>query len=169
VKILFSLGNFGFLRNFEPALRLLAERGHEIHLVADRKDSVGGTKTLDLLRRDYPDRIRHSYAPSRKESFWLPLATQLRLTLDCWRYLDPRYDHSPSLRARGASQAPRLASSLARWPVLGSAAGLAMMRRAVRSFERAIPHGDTVETWLREQNPDCAAADAAPLFRIVCR
>ena len=64
MKILFSVGNFGFLRNFEPALRLLAERGHDLHLLAERKDSVGGTKTLELLLRDYPDRIRYSYAPT---------------------------------------------------------------------------------------------------------
>ena len=100
MKILFSLGSFGFLRNFEPALRLMAAHGHQLHLVADRKDSVGGTKTLDRLVHDFPDQVRYSYAPSRKDSRWLPLATQLRLSLDYWRYLDPRYDHSPSLRAR---------------------------------------------------------------------
>ena len=41
MKIVFCVGSFGFLRNFEPALRLLAERGHQLYLVADRKDRVG--------------------------------------------------------------------------------------------------------------------------------
>ncbi|MEQ1574547.1 MAG: hypothetical protein ABL993_09905 [Vicinamibacterales bacterium] len=154
MKILFSLGNFGFLRNFEPALRLLAARGHDIHLVAERRDSVGGTKTLDLLLRDHPDRIRYSYAPSRKDAFWLPLSTQLRLTLDYWRYLHPRYDQSPSLRARGASQAPRLASTIARMPLVGSASGLAALGRLVRTIERGVPHGDAVESFLRAEKPD---------------
>src|ERR1700745_3808531 len=120
MKILFSLGSFGFLRNFEPAVRLLAQRGHDLHLLAERKDSVGGIRTLELLERYYPERIRHSYARFHKESAWQPLATQLRLTLDYWRYLDPRYDESPSLRARGASQAPRLAWALTRPGVIGS-------------------------------------------------
>jgi hypothetical protein len=154
MKILFSLGSFGFLRNFEPALRRLAERGHDIHLVAERKDSVGGTKTLDLLRHDYPDRIRHSDAPPRKDAFWQPLATQLRLTQDYWRYLDPRYDHSPSLRARGASQAPPLAGTLLKVPMLGSQRGLGMMRAIARTLERAVPHGDAVESFLRNERPD---------------
>ena len=70
LKILFSVGSFGFLRNFEHALRLLAERGHDLYLVADRKDSVGGIRTLDGLERDYPNRIRHSYMPARKDSLW---------------------------------------------------------------------------------------------------
>ena len=132
MKILFSVGNFGFLRNFEPALRLLAERGHDVHLVADRKDSVGGTKTLDLLERDYQGRIRHSYMPSRRDSLWQPLATQLRLSLDYWRYLDPRYDHSPSLRGRGASQAPGLASTLTAPRFMRSASALRLLRTVTR-------------------------------------
>ena len=66
MRILFSLGSFGFLRNFEPALRALAERGHDLHLVADRKDAVGGVRTLERLEADYPARFSHAYAPSRK-------------------------------------------------------------------------------------------------------
>ena len=154
MRILFSVGSFGFLRNFEPALRLLAERGHDLHLMADRKDSVGGTKTLDLLLRDYPDRIRHSYAPARKDSMWQPLATQLRLTLDYWRYLDPRYDHSPSLRARGSSQAPALASRLTRSSLMRSRPALRAMRAVVSTLEHAAPHGHRIEAFLRKEKPD---------------
>ena len=154
MNILFSVGSFGFLRNFEPALRLLAERGHTLHLIAERKDSVGGTKTLDRLVQDYPDRVRFSYAPGRKDSVWQPLATQLRLTLDYWRYLDARYDHSPSLRARGASQAPRLASALTRPAFMRSSVVLRAMRRVVRTLERAMPHDHRIESLLRKEKPD---------------
>ena len=154
MKILFSLGSFGFLRNFEPAVRLLAQHGHDIHLVADRKDNVGGIKTLELLERDFPPRIRHSYARSPKDARWLPFAQQLRLTLDYWRYLDRRYDESPSLRARGASQAPALASSLASAPLCSSPAGLAAMRRIVRFLERAMPSNGAAAAFLRKEQPD---------------
>jgi hypothetical protein len=76
MKILFSIGNFGFPQYFEPALRLLAERGHDLHPVAERKDSVGGNKTLDLLEETYPERIRFSYASSRKDAVWQTQAAQ---------------------------------------------------------------------------------------------
>ena len=154
MKILFSLGNFGFLRNFEPAIRLLAERGHDLHLVADRKDSVGGTKTLDLLIRDFPDRIQSSYMPSRKDALWQPLGTQLRLSLDYWRYLDPRYDHSPSLRARGAAMAPSIASAITAPRFVRSPKGLHFLRRTVRALERTVPHSDRVEDFLKREAPD---------------
>lgn len=154
MKILFSIGNFGFLRNFEAAIRGLAEQGHDLYLVADRKDSVGATKTLDLLVGEYPDRIRHGFMPSRKDALWQPLATQLRLSLDYWRYLDARYDHAPSLRARGESQAPKLASTLVRPRLLRRSAGLSVLRAVTRRLERALPPSGAVEAFLKAEAPD---------------
>src|SRR5262252_10328410 len=47
--------------------------------------------------------------PPRSTLF--PYTTLFRSTLDYWRYLDPRYDESPSLRARGDRKSTRLNSS----------------------------------------------------------
>jgi hypothetical protein len=154
VRILFSVNNLGFLRNFEPALHLLASHGHDIHVVADRKDSVGGGRTLENLQRAYPDRVRLAEAPGRKEAFWQPLAVQLRLCLDYWRYLDRRYDRSPSLRDRAARQGPAFARRLPRVPVIGSRPAMRLWQRLFRLFERAMPPGNTLERFLREQKPD---------------
>ena len=154
MRILFSVSNFGFLRNFEPALRELAARGHDLHLLADRRDSVGGLRTVENLQRAYPERVTHAYAPSRKDAFWQPLAVYLRLCLDYWRYLDPRYDQSPSLRRRAAGQAPPFASRLPRWPVVGSRAVMPLWRALFHWMERAMPVPPAVEAVLREQRPD---------------
>jgi hypothetical protein len=154
VRVLFSVNNFGFLRNFEPALRLLAARGHQLHLVAERKDSVGGMKTIENLQSAHPDRITWSYAPGRKDAIWGPLAVQVRLCLDYWRYLDPRYDGSPSLRARAARQAPPLASRLPGWPLVGSRPAMRAWQALFRAIERAMPPGDAVERFLRDARPD---------------
>jgi hypothetical protein len=153
MRLLFSLGSFGFLRNFEPALRLLAERGHEVHLVAERQDSVGGMCTVEALERDYAGRVTHAYA-GRRSSPWHTLAATLRLSLDYWRYLDPRYVKSPTLRARAARQAPRLAVSLPRWPIVGAPAAMRVWRRLVAWLERAVPPADATRRLLRAQQPD---------------
>ena len=42
MKILFSVLHFGLLRNFEAVIEQLAERGHEILIVADEPDEFGG-------------------------------------------------------------------------------------------------------------------------------
>ena len=154
MRLLFSLGSFGFLRNFEPALRLLAERGHDLHLVAERKDSVGGTRTLDALVRDYPGRVTHEYATGRNNSSWQTLGASLRLSLDYWRYLDARYDHAPSLRARAERQAPALAARLPGLPLAGAPSAMRVWQRLVRWLERAIPPGEAAERLLRERRPD---------------
>jgi hypothetical protein len=154
VRILFSVNNFGFLRNFEPALRELAARGHDVHLLAERRDAVGGTRTIENLQRAHPERVTWSYAPSRKAEFWQPLATQLRLCLDAWRYLDPRWDQALSLRARAARQAPAFASRLAGTPVLGSAVAMRVWRGLFRAAERAMPAGEVAERVLGELKPD---------------
>jgi hypothetical protein len=154
VRILFSVNNFGFLRNFEPALRELAARGHDIHLLAERKDSVGGTRTIDNLLRVHPDRITFSYAPGRKEDYWQSLAIQVRLCLDYWRYLDARYDESPSLRARAARQAPAFASRLPRLSLVGSRLAMRGWDGLFRAIERTMPPGETATRVLAEQRPD---------------
>jgi hypothetical protein len=154
MRILFSVNNFGFLRNFEPALRELAARGHDIHLLAERKDSVGGTRTIDNLVRSHPDRITFSYAPGRKEEPWQSLAVQVRLCLDYWRYLDSRYDESPSLRARAARQAPAFASRLPQLPIVGSRPAMRGWDRLFRAIERTMPPGDTATLVLAEHRPD---------------
>ena len=154
VRILFSVSHFGFLRNFEPALRLLAERGHTVHLLADRQDRLGGTRTIDNLTAVVPGAFTFGYAPSRKNDAFHLLAIQLRLCLDYWRYLEPRYDQAASLRARAARQAPALAVRLAAWPGVRSRLGLRMLRAAGRRLERALPYGRVPEEVLREQHPD---------------
>ena len=154
MRLLFSVNHPGFLRNFEPALRQLAARGHHLHLLAERHDIWGGTRTIDNLVREYPDRITFSYGKSRKEELWPPLAMQVRLCLDYWRYLDPRYDDSPSLRKRAALLAPRFASTIPRLAVIGSRPAMRLWQRIFTAVERALPPGATVEGVLREHQPD---------------
>jgi hypothetical protein len=154
MRLFFSVNNFGFLRNFEPALRRLASRGHQIHLVADRGDSVGGIRTVENLERDYPGQVTHAYGPSRKDEFWQSLAVQVRLCLDYWRYLDPRYDRSPSLRSRAAQQAPAFASRVPRWPIVGSRTVMRGWKALFRAVERAMPAPASVSRLLSDWRPD---------------
>ena len=153
MRVLFSVGSFGFLRNFEPALRLLAERGHDLHIVAERRDKVGGNRIVEALERDYPGRITFGYAASRKSSPRQAFGLALRSALDGWRYLDRRYDRSPTLRARAERQAPRIAALVARTPLVGRLA-VRVARPLVRRLERWISPIDAAERFLRDPRPD---------------
>lgn len=154
MKILFATSHFGFLRNFEFAIRALVSRGHTFRLVADRNDSLGGLRMIERLAADFPQAISAVQGPKIKDTRWEPLGRTLRLTLDYWRYRHPRFADSPKLTARAASHAPRLASTLANLPVLGSRRGLRTMAAAVGALERSLPVTPDVVRLLDAERPD---------------
>jgi hypothetical protein len=154
VTLLFSTSHFGFLRNFEFAISELARRGHRVRLLADRRDALGGQRMVERLQADFPGHVTVGSAPKLKEATWQPLGAALRLSQDCWRYLGPRYDASPRLRARAVAQAPDAASALARVPLLGNPTTLRALRRGVHALERSLPVAPEVLSLLAEAQPD---------------
>jgi len=153
MKILFSATHFGFLRNFQSTIRVLAEQGHTLHLLAERRDAIDGQKMADLLVADHPS-ITLELLPSSRHRLWYALATGVRASLDYWRYLDERWDQAESLRARAAEQAPPFALAVVHMPILRSRAGLAMLVRLFRTIERVLlPPGEIADVF-RRINPD---------------
>lgn len=164
MKVLFSVSSFGFLRNFQSTLRLLAERGHQIHLIAERTDAIDGQKMVDALRADHPD-IQYDFVPSSRHRLWYALGTGVRAALDYWRYLDARWDHSPKLRRRAEEQAPAFAVAMARMPVVGTGVGLAMLTRMCHAIDRMLPAPGEVTDLLRRVAPDVLLLTPLLYFR----
>ena len=144
MKILFSTGHFGFLRNFASTLRLLGDRGHQVHLVADRRDQTEGQRMVESLTADYAG-LSAEVLPYSKQRVWYPLATGLRATLDYWRYLRPEYHEGSEVRARARRQAPGAAHAVR---------GLRAGRGLVRRIERALPLRPEVEALFDRVAPD---------------
>ena len=154
MKILFATAHFGFLRNFESGLNALAERGHRIHLTADRRDNLGGMRTIERLAAAHPDAFTWSVVPPPKTHVWRALGTVLRLSLDYWRYLDARYDQAPALRARAARQIPPVAAPLAQGPLARIGTVRRMLTPVLRAFERVLPASPHADQILDEATPD---------------
>jgi hypothetical protein len=164
MKILFSVSSFGFLRNFQSTIRLLADRGHRIHLIAERTDAIDGQKMVDSLRADHPS-IEYEFVPSSRHRLWYALGTGVRAALDYWRYLDARWDHSPKLRRRAAEQAPAFAVALAKLPILGTRAGLAVLMRLFHAIDRGMPPPGEVTDLFRRIQPDLMLLTPLLYFR----
>src|SRR5688500_10126869 len=164
MKILFSVSSFGFLRNFQSTIRLLAERGHAIHLIAERTDAIDGQKMVDGLRADHPS-IEYEFVPSSRHRLWYALGTGVRAALDYWRYLDARWDHAPKLRWRAAEQAPAFAVTLAKLPILGTRAGLAVLMRLFHAIDRVMPPPGEVTDLFRRIQPDLMLLTPLLYFR----
>jgi hypothetical protein len=164
MKVLFSASSFGFLRNFQSSIRLLAEHGHQIHLIAERTDAIDGTKMVEGLQADYPS-IQAELVPSSRHRLWYALGTGVRASLDYWRYLDPRWDGAPKLRRRAAEQAPALAVALAQLPVLRTRTGLALLQRLFHAIDRVLPPPDEVSALFRRVQPDVLLLTPLLYFR----
>jgi hypothetical protein len=164
MKILFSASSFGFLRNFQSTIRLLAERGHQLHLIAERTDAIDGEKMVASLRADHPS-IEYEFVPSSRHRLWYALGTGVRAALDYWRYLDPRWDRAPKLRGRAAEQAPAFAVSVARMPLLGTRVALAVFRGIFHAIDRVLPPPGEVTDTFRRIQPDIILLTPLLYFR----
>ena len=152
MKVVFSALHFASFRNFESVVRALAERGHQVHLMADETERFGGQALVERLAAQYPN-VTWGWTPSPAEEPWFPFAQKVRLALDYVRYLDPRYADAPKLRLRNIERTPRLV----RWLTSGAGSlfvGHRSLAGALKWFERAMPQSSAIERYLAEQRPD---------------
>jgi hypothetical protein len=148
MRILFAISHLGFLRNFESTLALLAERGHVVHVVSDRRSEgvTDGTPIVERLTARFPEAFTWETVPPDKRDKWYALSSGVRESLNYWRYLSPAFADAPDLRARGATQAPKLVVWLSALPLLRSQPGLTAATAMFRAVERATPVRPEIET-----------------------
>ena len=152
MKVVFSALHFASFRNFESVVHTLAERGHQVHLMADESERFGGQALVERLAAQYPT-VTWGWTPSPAEEPWFPFAQKVRLALDYVRYLDPRYADAPKLRLRNIERAPRIV----RWLTAGFGSMLVGHRplaRILKWFERTMPRSEAIEQYLEAQRPD---------------
>ena len=94
MRILFVVNRMAHVRHFDRAVRLLADRGHEV-LLASQDDDVD----LRGVLAGHP-RITATAAPRNRADEWAAAATALRRARDYIRYLHPRYSSAHLLRSR---------------------------------------------------------------------
>lgn len=94
MRILFILNRMAHVRHFDRAVRLLADRGHDICL-ASQDDDV---QLRGVVARQ--PRITAVVGPRNRGDDWVAAATMLRRTRDYIRYLHPRYESARLLRNR---------------------------------------------------------------------
>ena len=153
LKILFSALHLAYFRNFESVIVDLAERGHDVHLIADEAEALGGQQLADRLAASSP-RVRWDWAPAVARERWFPVAQKLRHALDYVRFLEPRYDASTKLRLRTEERAPRVL----RWIAAAPGLRFTPLRRALAAvlmqLERLMPVSETATAFLRAEAPD---------------
>ena len=108
---------------------------------------------VERIAARYPN-VTLADVPNRHAGAWSELARHLRLGIDYFRFLDPRYAKTVHLRRRVQNRAPHIVvgvagSRLGSW--LGGPAGI---HRILRFLERGIPAAKAVEHFLASHAPD---------------
>lgn len=155
-RILFVMYQSRYTRLFEAMIGLLAQRGHRVHLAFEAADGHETTRrATDLVGSLCVAHPNVTAGPARcRDDRWLDLGLSLGRSIDFLRYLSAAYERSPKLRARAQREAPRLVVALSRLPLVRSPRGLALLDRALRRLERAIPDSPAIDEFIRSQAPD---------------
>src|SRR4029079_7310847 len=155
VRILMFMAHPGHARNFESTLRLLCERGHEVHIAVDRaakKRLPGTAKLLEQLVDEHP-KLTWGTVPKRQDADWAPVGLGYRASLDYLRFADPAFVQPDKIRERAGRPVPVLAKWTASGPTRSPRA-LKLMRRVLCTAERAVPVSPEIVDFVRTQNPD---------------
>jgi hypothetical protein len=152
VKILFFMRSTIYVRNFESTLRLLAERGHDVQIVAE-PHLEESNDLVARLNREHP-RITHTRPPLFPFSAWSYLGRELRRGIDYLRYLGPEYAGAPKLRGRAERTAPDFVVAALERPLMDTPAGHAVLATVLRWCDRAIPRQPAIDAFIAENAPD---------------
>jgi hypothetical protein len=147
VRVLFIARHFTYFRNFDSVVAQLAERGHDVHLVADRDEEQGGRELVAALSARYPS-VTVGETPIRAIGRYTRLSRALRLGLDYLRYSDPRYAAMPKIRQRAYDRTPAFVLALSRLP------GRQVITWALERLEEAVPAQPGIEEFIAAQRPD---------------
>jgi hypothetical protein len=152
VRVLFSMRHLGSLRMYESVLRALAAEGHDIEILASRRDTIGSGVDPEKLLGDLP-RIRwrwEEFHPDR----WSELAAAVRIWLDYLRYFEPRYADAPRLRMRVGEYVPPTLRRITRWLPFRVEPGRRALVALLRAVERALPRQQELDALMRDSDAD---------------
>ncbi len=140
---------------YEPVIRELAGRGHDMHLAVSRAETLGWEQTLQSVLVDHPNITWSWLSPSPlSSSIWFELAKTIRIWAGYLRYFEPEYADAPRLKERAEQGVPPGLVRLSARPIFRKARNRQRLLRLLRLVERTVPPVPEVQQALREYNPD---------------
>ena len=153
LKIVFSMRHLGSFRMYELAVRLLASRGHRVHIMIDRGERLGWHEALEQVIAQCPT-VTWGWSAPQHRTVWFEFSRMVRIWLDYLRYFSPVYAAAPILRRRAAERMPQaLVRITHRWPFAGDR-GVRRLRRVLGAIERAVPPARELDEAIAAERPD---------------
>ncbi len=170
LRILLYLTHGGYMRVYAPVVRLLAERGHAVHVAFTQIDRQPGGVALVRRMSDLHAEVTYGRAPRRSPlDGWAAVAWLVRGVGDLARYAHPRYARAQALRDRMGSKVEGHVRTAAGFDPVSRRIALRRVRllcaridagrsertiRAAARLERAIPVSRRVRRFVARSSPD---------------
>jgi hypothetical protein len=155
MRIFFSMQHLGSFLVYEPVVRELAARGHELHLAVTRSETLGWETTLEAVLRDHPRITWGWLSPTpATNAFWFELSKTIRIWAGYLRYFDPEYASAPKLKSRAEDGVPPRLARLSNRPLFEKPQHRRRLLAFLRLLERAMPPVPEIQHALRDYHPD---------------
>ena len=164
MKILFSAAHFGYFRNFELAITVLAERGHRVHLAADEPESIGGLALVERLAARYPG-VTFGFGPSLDDAPWFRLARKLRAASDYVRFHEEEFTSFRKTRLTLRERIPHAVLHVMDGRLGRSQPARRALAVALRAAEAAMPISDVSRAFVEEHDPDVVLVASVTAWR----
>ena len=144
----------GSIRLFDSVVRLLLERGHDLHLSLERSDEHGPVELAWLEELGAHNGFSYQVAGAIRGDRWYKPAKSVREALDYLRWIGPEFADMPYFQRRAEGRSPGFVRSVSRHRLLRTTPALRLLRAVIEAIDRAMPVGREVRSMLRARRPD---------------
>jgi len=153
LRVVLLLRSLGYVRLFDPVIRGLLARGHEVHLLHER-DAYTGPERAWLLALEEEPGFTWTLTTTLYQGGWAALAKLLRRSADYVHFLGPGFRGAEALVGRAESRAHPHVRRLLRLRVLRLEPVRSRVARLLDLVERALPRSRELEAELGALRPD---------------
>ena len=152
MKIFFLMRNSIYLRNFEPLVRMLADRGHKILLGFIKIDEVFSKYAIDQLVKENTG-VHYIIFP-QLTWLWRRPADFIRVLQTYVRFLDRRYKDAHKLRERAAALMPSYIRRVVKMIIGHNDSKRWSFINFLKRIEQAIPLDPFIVKFFTDNRPD---------------
>lgn len=159
MKILFVMLHPGYVRYYEPAIQLLAEKGHQIHICFAQPDKQADHGLVQRLSQANSSITFRAVALPKRVDCWRWLIKAVRQTIDYLRYFHPRYGNCPKLKQRLEKKIRKFSTTIG--PCINIVRKIIGTQRLVnflQLIEKTVPPAPRINKFIKLENPDILLA-----------
>ena len=144
----------GYLRFYDPVVRLLVANGHDVHLVVEMPESEHTHERRWLSEMDAYENFTWEVANLLRRDRWYKPSKAVRQALDYARVMGSEFDNRGYFRRRGKGRTPAFVQRILAPRPMRSRLVLGAVTRALAVVDAAMPMGREIRRFLASRRVD---------------